>query len=690
MNQAQVLFSKIKLPPLLPAISLAVLLICLTRVAQEIFYNLHTSPAIIWSPAGISLAFVLIYGYRMWIPIFLASLFASFFNPTSPPFIIMFVGAIASTVQPILGVYLLRKIGFNNTFSNTGNVLKFFGLVVVISAIAPLIITPTQALMGTMTDTFFVTFTRSWTGRLLSILAMTPLIVTWWPWKKITATFKEGTETALAFGLLLVSIYFTFWSNILLSYSFLLLVALFTSLFWVSLRLSERAMFLSIFLLTVLGMAGSIFNTEALKPLNERLFGTELFIILIAPIFFTFSSLLNERRITIKKLEENMDDLKSALHKLDNDDRSKNEFIAILAHELRNPLAPLMSTLELLKLQKQTPDAIQMISAAENQLQSMKRLLEDLLDVARVVQKKFKLQKQEVDLHNAINHCVYSTEAIMQSHRHTLAIVSMPKQKVILNVDPVRFEQIIVNLLNNAAKYTEPEGWVGLSCAVIDGKLEIKVEDNGIGIAPENIRNIFQPFHQIRPKPHVGTGLGLGLSLVKRLVEMHEGEVSVSSPGIGKGSIFTVTFPLSAQSVLPLKKPETKSKKILTKKVKNEYDEKFKVLVVDDNEPAAQGLGRLLGIKGHEISLAYGGIEAIKIASEFGPQIILLDIGLPDIDGYEVARKLRRSNYSGTLIALTGFGQDEDKLRAVNAGFNHHLTKPVGLAELENVLYRHA
>jgi CheY-like chemotaxis protein len=275
------------------------------------------------------------------------------------------------------------------------------------------------------------------------------------------------------------------------------------------------------------------------------------------------------------------------------------------------------------------------------------------------------------------------TQDFMQSRKHAFE-VRLPNERIQLYADPVRFEQIIVNLLNNAIKYTPPSGNIKLICERDENILEVRVEDTGVGIAESELTAIFEPFRQLRSAPHVGTGLGVGLSITKQLAEMHGGLVKAKSEGLGKGSTFVFRLPLPEDYLIveSVVKPVTK---LDGKAIKN-----YKILVVDDNQPAAEILGKLLEFKGHKVNIVYTGQGALKAVSDFGPEIVLLDIGLPDIDGYEVAKQLRGKNYDSKLIALTGYGQDEDKSKARAAGFDHHLTKPVALLELENVLAKTA
>lgn len=651
------------------------------KFGQYIFFAAQISPAVIWPPAGISLAAVLLGGYRMTIPIALATFIAAISSPAQAPLLIVVINTIAQTITPVLGAYGLRRLGFSGSFERMKDVLLFMLGTVFIAAITPSIMVPAQFLMNTLGDSAYVSWTRSWAGRVLSILVLTPLILAWLPWKPIT--IQEGwkaLEAVLALGLVGLSVYLLFWTSLAQSYSFLLLLGLFAGLFWVSGRFDSRAVMTALFATTTLGMAGAIIYAFSDNPLNQRLFSIELFVILIAPIFYIVSALIKERREAAEVLNDHIRKLEEAMRRLNLEDQSKNEFISILAHELRNPLAPVMSTLELLKLQKDlSDDSIHMIESAEQQTYAMRRLLDDLLDVARVTQKKFKLVREPTDIRTVIQHSLRSTENIMNVRGHTVHM-TLPTDSVWLDADPVRLEQIMVNLLNNAAKYTEPGGTIQLSCTTKAETALITVRDNGIGIPPEVINDIFLPFRQVPAATQAGTGLGIGLSLTKRLVEMHGGTIKAESDGVGKGSTFTVQLPIPPQMQLALPR-------VAPKKKKAAKTAPLKILVVDDNEAAADGLGKLLTYKGHEVVCAYNGAKAIEAMSSFDPRVVLLDIGLPDQTGYDVAMHLRSMvNKPLTLVALTGYGQEEDKAKAKQAGFDHHLIKPVGIAEVEALL----
>jgi signal transduction histidine kinase len=553
------------------------------------------------------------------------------------------------------------------------------GVALFVPALGPALVTGAQYLAGSLTVTPWVNWSRTWAGGVMSVLILLPVITTLLSQRPISISRRELAETGVALIMLTAMVYVVFWTLLPQANIFVILYLLLAVLFWVGLRLGPRVMAFSLFLTTAMGMAGSLLAHPSATPLNQQLFADELFMILIAPIFLILSALVEERRVTAQRLSESISELQGALSKLGKEDESKNEFIATLAHELRNPLAPVVSTLEYLKLAEQKPETHRLIESAEEQTHIMRRLLDDLLDVARVTQKQFKLQKETVTLQAAITRSVHTVEVFMNSRQHTLTI-SMPAQPLWVYGDPVRLTQIFTNLLYNAAKYTNQGGMISIS-ARAEGALGIvEVADNGVGIDEERLARIFEPFVHTQPRSTVGTGLGIGLSITQRLVEMHEGSIGARSGGKSKGSTFTVALPLALEdgNAMPRRRENSIGH------IKSPY----RILVVDDNAAAAQGIEKLLTHQGHDVSIVYDGLSALTAVTSMGPQVVLLDIGLPDLDGYEVARRLRAAPGGRRmgLIAITGYGQAEDQRRAYEAGFDAHLTKPVAPERLKQVM----
>jgi two-component system, chemotaxis family, CheB/CheR fusion protein len=370
-------------------------------------------------------------------------------------------------------------------------------------------------------------------------------------------------------------------------------------------------------------------------------------------------------------------------------DARKNEFLAMLAHELRTPLAPIVHAGALLR-QAREIDRTSIERAADvivRQSAHMARLIEDLLDVARITRGKVELRKQHVDLRVSIERAVEAARPLMQSRRHDL-LVTLPPAPIDIDADPARLEQVISNLLNNAARYTEPGGRIELTAQQQSGWAVLYVRDNGIGISAEMLAGVFGLFAQADNRlDHQAGGLGIGLTVVRSLVEMHGGSVEARSDGPGHGSTFTVRLPALGAAVstepgdagpLPQSHAARRSAK------------PHRVLIVEDNEDAAAALGSLLEAWGHDVRIVSDGAAALEAAGTLPPEVILLDIGLPGASGYEVARKLRQLPGLDTtrIVALTGYGQSQDRRRSQEAGFDQHLVKPVTPESLQGLFLR--
>ncbi|HWP46186.1 MAG TPA: PAS domain S-box protein [Candidatus Limnocylindrales bacterium] len=364
-------------------------------------------------------------------------------------------------------------------------------------------------------------------------------------------------------------------------------------------------------------------------------------------------------------------------------DRRKDEFLAILGHELRNPLAPVRNALEIMRLRSgNDPTLKRAMDIVERQIQHMTRLVDDLLDISRIIRGKVQLKKEPLDLNTIITRAIETSQPFIENRQHGL-LVSLPQEPLWVEGDPARLEQILVNLLNNAAKYTEPGGRIWLTCTQEGEEAVIRIRDTGIGIPPEMLLRIFDLFTQASQSlDRSQGGLGIGLTLVRSLVQMHGGSVSAFSEGLGRGSEFVVRLPVLSETGSRTLNPDSvdPKPKIL--------DSKRRVLVVDDNVDAATTLSELIKLWGHEVYTAYDGPSAVEAALTYLPDIVLLDIGLPGMDGYEVARQLRQEpRLSKTLlIALTGYGQEKDQQYSQEVGFDQHFTKPVDIPTLQRIL----
>ncbi len=361
-------------------------------------------------------------------------------------------------------------------------------------------------------------------------------------------------------------------------------------------------------------------------------------------------------------------------------DQRKSEFLATLAHELRNPLAPIRTGLEVLgRIDPRSPEGARVRTVMTRQMGHMVRLVDDLLDVSRLSRGKLELKKCRVMLDTVVRDAVDVSRPAIDAARHTLT-VTLPDAPVPLYGDPTRLSQVISNLLTNAAKYTADGGDIGLTATLEDGDVVIAVTDTGIGLSDEQLPVIFEMFGQIRgSSPRSDGGLGIGLTLVRQLTEMHGGTVSVRSQGPGRGSTFEVRLPVLVARPEPAPEEEV---------VTSGSTQGLKVLVVDDNRDSAEMLGMLIGMHGHDVRTAFSGPDALALATEFVPDVVFLDIGLPVMSGYEVAQQLRRlePTQRSLLVALTGWGAPEHVARARAAGFDVHMTKPVDTTEVERLL----
>lgn len=351
-------------------------------------------------------------------------------------------------------------------------------------------------------------------------------------------------------------------------------------------------------------------------------------------------------------------------------DRRKDEFLAMLAHELRNPLAPVRNALQIMKIAAHDQTAIEQArQMAERQIVHLTRLVDDLMDVSRITRGKIKLNVRPVELATILAGAIEASRPLIELRRHELT-VTYPPEPVRLNADATRLVQVVTNLLNNAAKYSEEGGNIWLTAEREGAEVLISVRDTGIGIPSEMLPKIFDLFTQVdRSLDRSEGGLGIGLTLVRRLVEMHGGTVQAFSKGPGHGSEFVVRLPTCAAVATPSGPHPSESQSAM----------QLRILVVDDNVDAAESLGLLLRIQGHEIQTAHDGADALRLASVFRPDVVLLDIGLPRLDGYEVARRLRKDDNTRRclLVAMTGYGQEEDRRKSRAAGFDLHIVKPV-------------
>jgi PAS domain S-box-containing protein len=369
-----------------------------------------------------------------------------------------------------------------------------------------------------------------------------------------------------------------------------------------------------------------------------------------------------------------------AEHALREADRRKDEFLATLAHELRNPLAPIRQAAMILKAPAATDTQKRWShDVIGRQVHHMALLLDDLLDISRITRGMLELRMEMVELADVIDAAVETARPAIDAKRHTFSVVA-PDHPVQLAADPMRLAQVLSNLLTNAAKYTDPEGQIQLRAALEERVVTISVADTGIGIPSFAIENVFDMFSQVKSgQDRSEGGLGIGLSLSKGLVQLHGGEIHAKSPGLGRGSEFIVRLPVQS---LAARRQSADTRASTAPRVGR------RILIADDNRDAAESLATLLELDGHEVTIVHDGQAALAAVQTGHPDIALLDIGMPKLSGYEVARQVRQGSLgrSVTLVAVTGWGQESDKARALAAGFNHHFTKPIETERLNELI----
>jgi CheY-like chemotaxis protein len=383
-----------------------------------------------------------------------------------------------------------------------------------------------------------------------------------------------------------------------------------------------------------------------------------------------------------RRVQERTAELQASEARLLQANQRKDEFLATLAHELRNPLAPVRNAVELLKRQSGEPERVGWATELiDRQVRSLARLIDDLMDVSRINQGRIELRRELVTLGEVISDAVETVKPHMEGAGHDL-VVLLPDPSLSVEADRTRLAQAFVNLLHNAAKYTDPGGRIEVVVNVEKGQATVTIRDNGIGIAPEHLENVFEMFSQVESAlSRSRGGLGIGLSLTQRLVQMHGGSVKASSEGLGKGSRFQVQLPLAAHTAGAITAGEGKGGKPAATR------NPLTIVVADDNVDAAETLAVLLGVMGHKVLHVNDGEAAVATTLQSKPQVVILDIGMPRLNGYEACRRIRAQVHPAPLmVAMTGWGQERDLVQSHEAGFDKHLVKPVEAAAIEALL----
>lgn len=514
-----------------------------------------------WVPGGIALAALYLWGYRMWPAVALAAFFAAFLQEAS--LILSLLISLGNTIGSVLTVYALRRFpSFDISFRS----FKSNGYFILFAAVIFSLVSPLLGI-GVLTYFGIVPFLEVenvllawWIGDGLGVLLVAPFILTWslFSWPR-TRNIRYIAELSWYLALLFLTNAAIFWTSDDLLESAPLLYLLLLPLFWSILRMGPRITTFSLLFTAVVATAATMIGRGPFGDgvRSEELLFLELFIGVVAIVFLLFLGLVEELKDASRRLAEQVTIAETAAASARRADKAKNDFIAILSHELRNPLAPLLSALELMQLQgMRSVNTPQIVESMLQNVRRMSRLLDDLLDITRISEQRFTLNKEIVPLCTIIERAIAMTGQRARERNHTLTFTP-PATPFMVDADPLRLEQVFANLLNNAIKYTNPGGAISITCSHTTSHVTVTVTDSGIGIAQDMLETIFEPFMQIKRDTHTQAGLGIGLSLCRRLIELHQGTIIAKSDGLGHGTRFDVCLPLLSDQTPPPVPPQS-------------------------------------------------------------------------------------------------------------------------------------
>jgi signal transduction histidine kinase len=646
-------------------------------IGLAFFGLLHPSASAVWPPTGVAIAALLVYGPRIAPAVFAGAFLV---NYTTAGSIVASVGiAAGNTLEGLTAAYLVTRFANGpGCFARAVDICMF----AVLGAVASTMLSATVGvgvltLLG-MADPrqFGAIWLTWWLGDAAGAMLVTPLLLTWYrePW--LRATPARAVEALLMFATVVAATALLFFDPRLGRYPLPYLCA--PPLLWAAFRFGQRDVATAVVAMSVVATWATAAGRGpfVLGTPNESLLVLQSFTATSALTALIVGALVREGEGLLKREQTALADSEAAL-------RSRDVFIAMLSHELRNPLSAIAAASELIQRGATSADvAARAAAIIKRQTAHFTRLIDDLLDVARGTAGKMALSRQRIDLAEAVRGALQSS---LRSNDRESPRLEQRLDSVWVDADPGRLNQIVTNLLHNAMKYTPNEGSIRISTLADGGDAVLRIEDSGSGIAPELLPRVFDLFTQGPQGPdRPYGGLGIGLTLVRWLVELHSGRVEAHSEGLGRGSTFVVRLPLAAA----LAAGGFAAAKGGTRPGGN------RILVVEDNVDARESLRMLLEQVGHEVFEAADGQTGIRRALELEPSVVLVDIGLPDLDGCDVARHIRSLNPRIALIALSGYGRDEDKARSLDAGFDAHLVKPVVLQTLliamEGLLARNA
>ena len=624
----------------------------------------------VWPPSGIALAALLLFGPRLWPGIWLGAALTNLTIQGSPLLAVL-IGT-GNTLEAMVAAALVgRYIGTRGEFETGEAVAKFVALSALSAVVAATIGSLSLMVSGTIQPSEFSSNAWIWLqGDASGMMIFTPLILTWrlrplprWNMAKWIEAAALASSVVLA--ALLVFRGFTADATprplAFLTVPFVL---------WAAARFEQRAVTAAIAAIAGIAVYYTLHGKGpfGLGSANATSFYMLCYTVTLVITGLVLSVVMGQRKRAELAVRQRVEELQES-------ERHINEFLAMLSHELRNPLAPMVNALALMR--KDPGQNPPMLGIIERQIWQLSHIVDDLLDVSRITRGKVRLQKETSDLNGMVLRALESARPLIDSREHAVEL-DFCRENLFVEADATRISQVVLNLINNAAKYTPAGGLVSISLREENGQAVLKVRDNGIGISPELLPKVFDLFMQgDRTLDRSEGGLGIGLTIVRRIVEMHGGSTVASSEGPGKGAEFVVRLPL-----VPAPAADVATHKSARTSVRR------RILVVDDHRDSADSLSILVSAMGHDVRTAYDGYEAIELAAQYRPDVVLLDIGLPGKNGYEVARELRNAHDRSqmVLIAVSGYGQDEDRRRGREAGFDHHLVKPVRPVELEEMI----
>jgi signal transduction histidine kinase/ActR/RegA family two-component response regulator len=636
------------------------------RVGLQFFGLLNPSASAVWPPTGVAIAALLVLGMRAAPAVFVGAFVVNLL--TAGTFLSSLGIAAGNTLEGVAAAYLVGRFANGAAcFERARDIFKFAMLAAIAStAISATIGLGVLAAAGLLVGpaTAGEVWLTWWLGDAAGAILIAPLLVLWYRDPSLRGAAPRAFEAVLLAITVAAGTALVFFQPLLAHYP-LAFMSL-PPLVWAAFRFRQRAVAATVALMSVIATWATVsgHGAFALATPNESLLVLQAFTAMIALTTLVMCALVQERIALLVRERAALANAEAAL-------RSSDVFLAMLSHELRNPLSAISAAAAVLDHPATTPEAANRAARIiKRQTSHFARLIDDLLDVARVTVGKMALQRTTVNLADAVSAAMQSSTT--NTHR-SLPRVQLDLATAWVNADPARVTQIVTNLLHNALKYTGPEGTIRVATHEDDGYGVLTVADTGAGIAPELLPRVFDLFTQGEQGPdRAHGGLGVGLALVKRITEMHSGTVEASSDGPGKGSTFVVRLPRAdAAAAAELQRASPGS-----------TPRAYRILIVEDNADARESLRIILETAGHEILEAADGETGVEYALKLEPSVALIDIGLPGIDGCEVARRIRAIKSGIRLIALTGYGRDEDRRRSRQAGFDAHLVKPVVVQNL--------